>query len=389
MIYEDSNRLFDVVIVGAGPAGSSCAIRLALAGLRVLLVEKHKFPREKLCGEFISPECLRHFWELGITPQAMVSAGADIVETVFYSKRGKGVSFKSKWFGLDDQSALGLSRARMDNVLMVRAKEVGVEVREETSVGEFVFDVNEVWKIELKRDGQTSQVNSRLLIDATGRTRILGRRFEKTARKAPAKFVAFKTHLEGAQLAANACEIYSYNGGYGGCSQVEDGLLNICFIAETEIVKQFGGDGGLLMREVVCRNRRAAHALRDAEPVKPWLAVPISKFGRAELVPANGLLTIGDAAAFIDPFTGSGILLALESARIASKAIIEGFTDRFDREKIAADYQANYLKAFERRLRICSLLRNAAFSPSIAEPAISLLNISGQFRRFIARSTRG
>ena len=71
MIYEDSCRLFDVVIVGAGPAGSSCAIRLALAGLKVLLVEKHKFPREKLCGEFISPECLRHFWELGITPEAI------------------------------------------------------------------------------------------------------------------------------------------------------------------------------------------------------------------------------------------------------------------------------------------------------------------------------
>src|ERR671926_65114 len=78
---------FDVIVAGAGPAGSSAAIHLAREGLRVLLVEQKKFPRAKLCGEFISPECQRHFQNLGVA-QAMIAPGPTaLVETVFYSAR--------------------------------------------------------------------------------------------------------------------------------------------------------------------------------------------------------------------------------------------------------------------------------------------------------------
>ena len=77
---------YDIAIVGAGPAGSSLAIRLATAGKRVLLVEKESFPRHKLCGEFISPECLDHFAELGVLGSMQAAGGAEIRETIFYSR---------------------------------------------------------------------------------------------------------------------------------------------------------------------------------------------------------------------------------------------------------------------------------------------------------------
>ncbi len=139
------------------------------------------------------------------------------------------------------------------------------------------------------------------------------------------------------------------------------------------------------MREIVFTNERAAEAMSAVQVVKPWLAVPIERFGRGELVPANGLLTVGDSAAFIDPFTGSGMLLALESSKIASNAIIK-YRDDF--AQIAADYRKHYALAFGRRLRICSILRYAAFVPFLAEATISILGTSLRLRRSVARATR-
>ncbi len=104
--------IYDVIIAGAGPAGSSAAIHLAQAGLSVLLVEQKGFPRAKLCGEFISPECQAHFQKLGVTDEMMSSDPALISETVFYSRKGRHVTIPSSWFG--GPAALGLSRAVMD-----------------------------------------------------------------------------------------------------------------------------------------------------------------------------------------------------------------------------------------------------------------------------------
>ena len=142
---------YDVIIAGAGPAGSSLSIRLANAGLSVLLVEQKKFPREKLCGEFVSPECLVHFEELGISPAISEAGGTSLSETVFYSRSGKGVSVRSEWFGNNiDSVALGLSRAEMDRLLVEQAKRVGVAVCEESSVNGLLTDNARVCGVKIK-----------------------------------------------------------------------------------------------------------------------------------------------------------------------------------------------------------------------------------------------
>ena len=378
---------FDVAIVGAGPAGSSLAIRLASADLRVLLVEQKKFPREKLCGEFISPECRNHFEEIGVLPVMTTAGGTNLAETMFFARNGRSVAVQSEWFANAGSLALGLSRAEMDELLMNRARESGVDVREETAASGLLFDKERVIGLTLKgKNTDVYPVSAEITIDATGRTRSLARRFEKagSAKKA-AKFVAFKTHLRGAAVKSGACEIYAYRGGYGGCNRVENNLYNLCFIASSDDTKRLGSDAERVLRDVVFTNRRAAEAMRNAEVVKPWLAVPIERFGRGELVPAEGFLTAGDAAAFIDPFTGSGILMSLESAKIAAAAIIDSVGD-FD--SLAANYRKNYAAAFDARLRFCSMLRHAAFVPFLAEATISLLALSAGLRRRIARSTR-
>ena len=380
----------DVAIVGAGPAGSSLAIRLAKAGLRVLLAEQKAFPREKLCGEFISPECLRHFAEIGVAAEIAAAGGTDLEETVFFSQGGKGVAVESSWFGQADSLALGLSRAEMDKILLDHAKAVGVDVREETSASGLAIDKGHVRGVMLRsKNGAEAEAAASLTIDATGRTRSLARRLDTSGSpKKAATHVAFKTHLKGARVLPSTCEIYVYRGGYGGCNRVQDGLYNLCFIASAADAKRLGSDPERLMREVVFTNRRAEAAMSDAAAVKPWLAVPIERFGRGEMVPANGLLTVGDAAAFIDPFTGSGMLLALESAEIAADAIVGSIVKDLEFGSIANEYRRLYAERFNRRLRVCSVLRHAAFVPFLAGSLITVLSLSKKMTEGLARATR-
>src|SRR5438105_15477792 len=103
---------YDVIIAGGGPAGASAAIHLAAAGARVLLAEQKKFPRAKLCGEFISPECTVHFERLGVAERMLAAGPTSLTETGFYSRRGSRVRVPSAWFGAQGV-ALGLSRAEM------------------------------------------------------------------------------------------------------------------------------------------------------------------------------------------------------------------------------------------------------------------------------------
>src|ERR1041384_6666831 len=146
----DSNQNnFDVIIAGAGPAGASAAIHLARKGVRVLLVEQKKFPRAKLCGEFISPECQKHFENLGVAELLSASQPAAITETVFYSSGGHHITVPSSWFG--GSVALGLSRAVMDNVLLRRARDCGVTVLEGVSVTEPILHRTSVFGARGKR----------------------------------------------------------------------------------------------------------------------------------------------------------------------------------------------------------------------------------------------
>lgn len=383
-------HLFDVAIVGGGPAGCAAAIRLAVAGLSVLLVEQKHFPRQKLCGEFISPECLTHFNELGVLTEMSGAGGTDLSQTIFFSRSGKSVAIDSEWFGNAESLALGLSRAEMDSLLLKRSRAAGADVREETTATGLVIENDRVVGIKFRdKNGTESQANSKIVIDATGRTRSLARRLDnKREPKTPAEFVAFKAHLRGADLTESACEIYVYNGGYGGCNRVERYLYNLCFIVSAEQTKRLASEPERVMREVLFSNARAAKVLKNAEIVSEWLAVPITRFGRGSLAPADGLIAIGDAAAFIDPFTGSGILLALESGKIAAESVIEHLGRQIDVTEFAAEYVRKYRTAFDRRLRICSMLRHAAFVPLAAETLIAALSLSSGVRRRLARATR-
>jgi flavin-dependent dehydrogenase len=250
--------------------------------------------------------------------------------------------------------------------------------------------------VKLKHNGAEQVVTASITIDATGRTRALTRIFERQRSIKPRlqrrPLVAFKAHLRNTRVASGACEIYFYRGGYGGLSTIENGLSNLCFIANARDARAHNSDATRLMREIVCENRRAADTLHDAELASDWLAVSLESFGRHAPAPAVGLLTIGDAASFIDPFTGSGMLMALESGELAAAAIAP------QRQELSNDFCA---RGGQRKLQqtytardsihgcVCvSMIRRAAFVPGFADLAIRFFGTSKSLRRRVASATR-
>lgn len=389
-----TNSKYDVIIAGGGPAGSSAAINLAVSGARVLLLEQKKFPRTKLCGEFISPECADLFQRLGVAEQMFAARPATLIETVFYSRRGNSVGVPSSWFG-GRNGAIGLSRAEMDERLLRRASEAGVEVLENAHATNLIFQDEKVCGVTIKRNGTEESLHGAITLDATGRARALTRQVptrKNYKRDRRPSMIAFKAHFENTRVAPGACEIYFYPGGYGGLSSIENGLSNLCFIAAARDVRARDADADRVVREIVWQNARARYALERSCIVSPWLAVALGGFGRHAVTPANGLLAIGDAASFIDPFTGSGMLMALQSGEIVAKAVanyLDSHPATRTLGELAAHYREEYHRTFDSRLRICSLLRKAAFVPRLAEIAISLFALSDTVRCRLARATRG
>jgi flavin-dependent dehydrogenase len=254
-----------------------------------------------------------------------------------------------------------------------------------------ILKAHQVLGMRIKRCDQIDEYRAAITIDATGRTRALARQLKAKNDRQRARLVAFKAHLQNAQVAPGVCEIYFYRGGYGGLSNIEGGLSNLCFIAAARDVRSYGPDPQQILRATVLRNSRAAFALAEAQFEIPWLSVALESFGRHQLVPAEGLLLIGDAAAFIDPFTGSGMLMALESGAVAAQAIIDSrhqLDDERSFSQLATRFRSNYAATFNLRLQVSAWLRRAAFVPRLAEAAMICFGASDRLRCKVAHATR-
>ena len=375
-----------IVIAGAGPAGSTLAIRLRKLGMPVTLIERYKFPRQKLCGEFISPECLKHFDELDVLDEMLEAGGDRIYETVFFETGGRNISVPSRWFD-DDGFALSLSRARMDEILLNAARSVGTTIIDQTTVTGLIKDGTSVRGVKVRDgSGHLREIGASMAVDATGRARVLSRLADKQAvgKEPKPKFVGFKAHLRGVEMPHGVCEIYAFRGGYAGLSFVENGEANLCFLAKASLLSQASDANGIFER-LRNQNVRANSTLRSAEKVHEWLAVSVPAFGINPFPETDGLFAVGDSAAFVDPFTGSGMLLAIESAELLARCTAESGRDL---TLLKSRYREAYGSRFGSRLNVSSLIRHVAYEPLLSRIVIIGLSASGRLRRSLARRTR-
>jgi len=376
-----------IVIAGAGPAGSTLAMRLKRQNRPVVLIERYKFPRHKLCGEFISPECLPHFAELGVLDEMLSSGGDRIFETRFFESGGRSISVPSEWFGKGG-FALSLSRARMDQILFEAAKRAGAVCLDDHVVTGLLYESGVVSGVKVRGgDGAQSEILASIVIDATGRGRVLSKLADKlsgASKNNKPQFIGFKSHLTDVEMQTGVCEIYGFQGGYAGLSFVEGGEANLCFLARASLLKNHN-DAGLIVAKLKAQNARAATTLCRAVNTQEWLAVSVPTFGFNLMPEVEGLYSVGDSSAFIDPFTGSGMLMAMESAEILADYISELGTENKSLKQL---YSSSYRQRFKTRLRVSGIFRKVAYNTTLARTAVWALSLSERARANVARRTR-
>jgi len=386
----------DVIIIGGGPAGTSAAITLATRGVRVLLLEEKRMPRPKLCGEFITPESFPTLERLEVMA-AMLNAGAQrLTHLSLVVASGKRVETPLAAMSVVADYALSLSRARLDQILFERARSAGADCRESIAVKQCITDEGRARGVEALSlaDGQIIRYDAPLIVDASGRnSRLMVNRDERRAGPRGSRLYGLKAHLANVRGINQQVELYFFPQGYGGLSLIEGGLVNLCFIADERTFRAAGGDPAKIVEQSVKRNPLARERLRDAEVVGKWHSVGPLTFGHRRLS-QSGVLAVGDASGMIDPFTGTGIQIALRTGELAAEAIIQAMNESQAAPPTSlfaqalAHYSETYAREFGKRMRVAGWLRRAALSPAVASPLARLLAWSPALTRHVLRATR-
>ncbi len=298
-----------IQIIGAGPAGSSAAIAALLHGAQVDLIEKSKFPRHKVCGEFLSPEIVPILQRLGVWTSFEQRSPARI--------RRMELHFGSKpKIARLPEAAYGLSRFEYDQLLYNRAIELGAQPAQQARPEASPL----IWTAGRQTNGSETR----------------GKRL-----------FGFKAHFTGP--AHDAVELYFFKGCYVGINCVENGITNVCGLGPERILNEFN----FALDDLVHSFPPLKSRLSPLQRSMKWLNVgPLVFQNHLREEPKPGVFEAGDALSFVDPFTGSGLLSAAISGELAGFYAAQGLT--------AADHRQACRKALARPFGIASLFRAVA-----------------------------
>jgi menaquinone-9 beta-reductase len=306
----------DVIVVGGGPAGSVTAALLAERGRRVLLLDKARFPRHKACSEYVNAAGRRLLIELGLESD-LEALGAHRMEAMLIHAPG-GRRYLADFAAAEPGgSALGLSRLRFDSLLLDRARAAGVEVWERAHVRNVMVAGRRVLGVEVTVAGGRETLRAPLTIGADGRNGIVARSLGLERPVRWPRRTGLIAHYRGVAGLESWGEMHVARGSYAGLAPLEDGLTNVAFVTASDAVANRGDPLEAFFEQGLARIPEVAAKLAGAERVGGIRGVgPMAH--RARQVAGDGFLLVGDAASFLDPFTGDGIYEALRGALLAA-----------------------------------------------------------------------
>lgn len=371
---------FDVAIAGAGLAGASLALRLARAGARVALLDPGKFPRDKLCGEYLSPEGGEALDRLGLAG-AVDRAGYHPIRRVRLTTP-RGRTLGAEVARGDERPGLGLSRSTLDDLLIRECRGAGVATFQETRVGGAIVEAGRVVGLQARNPSNVPiEVRAPVTVAANGRHSALVRQTGTTRTRSwrrPGLF-GLKRHLlcgdpEAAEPVGTV-GLHLVPGGYVGTSRIEGGVLNLCGLLPEAVLRRFRGDLDRLAAESFAANPFLHRLVQASTPTAPWKTVAGVRV-EVSTPRVPGILYAGDCQGTVDPLGGQGMTMALLGAELLSATILSALAGgELDGARQAAQ-QGAWRRRFDGRIRLCRLFHHVLVNPWLVDAAAMSRNLA-------------
>lgn len=325
---SNGENALDVIVIGAGPAGSTTAALLARAGHRVLVLEKDHFPRYHI-GESMMPFCWHTLDRLGLAAE-MDRIGFQQKHSVQFVSMDGTIS-KPFYFFQHDPHASSVTwqveRQQFDQMLANRAREDGAEIREGIKVLELLRDEAGSVRGVIAEDGDgiRGEFHCRIVVDASGRDCLSASKNRWRKRDPQLNKVAIWTYFEGAMRdpgldAGSTTVAYLPDKGWFWYIPMRDNRVSLGVVAERDYLYRGSRDPREILFREIGENAWISEHLSVGEQVGEfWVTGEYSY--RSEYCAADGLVLVGDAFAFLDPVFSSGVFLALKSGELAADAI--------------------------------------------------------------------
>jgi geranylgeranyl reductase family protein len=350
----------EVVVVGGGPAGCAAAIFLAQAGHEVVLVDEARFPRDKVCGEGVSPEAWRLLARMGadaavrgLRPRAL--HGMELTSP-------DGTSFRGDYRGAREPG-FAVRRWCLDRALLECVRSAGVFVHEGLRARDVMMSEGRVRGVVVDTGAGPSHLSARLVVAADGRRSMVARRLGLLREHSRLRKFAVRGYWKGVQGLGSHGEMHVTRGGYCGIAPLGDDEANVTFVLDQREMGPAGGDLDGFYRRTLRRWPRISERLGRGSLMGPPRAIgPLALVARR--VSAPGAVLVGDAAGFFDPFTGEGVTLALRGAELAAEvahhALVRGSDDLrlYDRRRDQATRD---------KFRLNRLLQRVVAWPGLAD----------------------
>jgi flavin-dependent dehydrogenase len=337
----ENGNIYDVAIIGGGPAGSTAATLLTKAGRRVIVFEREKFPRFHI-GESLLPFSMQQFDRLGVRDKLdrkfLPKYGGEIMAAC--GTRGVKFYFKDGFRSRSDR-AYQVTRSEFDKLLLDHSRENGAEVHEETEVTRLDFLDNRV-KIDIESSGGAkSTVEARYLLDCSGRQTLLGGLFDlKHTYDHLQKFSVFAHYDNVDRLPGKDATLIRMVRGldrWFWMIPLTDTRTSIGVVMDTETFQKTKLAPEPALEKFIAEQPLMTKRMTNAVRVSPVYSAGDYSYRNKRLTGERWLL-VGDAAGFIDPVFSSGVFLAVMSAEKAADTLEEVLRDESQRRRLFRKY---------------------------------------------------